>query len=80
MREELGRLVAQCVALPGDATEMKDDLALGAEGLGLDSIAIVELLVACEKRWSAILPAELLEQVPLTVGAVLDTLIHSRRA
>jgi acyl carrier protein len=32
-------------------TELPDDLPLGPGGLGLDSIALVELLLDCEERF-----------------------------
>jgi acyl carrier protein len=50
---------------------LSEDLRLGAGGLGLDSISLVELLLDCERRFG-ISPAELLAGVePLTVGHLL---------
>jgi acyl carrier protein len=49
---------------------LPDDLRLGAGGLGLDSIAMVELLLECEQRFG-VPTAELLEGAPLTVGLLL---------
>jgi acyl carrier protein len=49
---------------------LSDDLRLGAGGLGLDSIAMVELLLDCERRFG-VCTAELLEGAPLTVGRLL---------
>jgi hypothetical protein len=46
---------------------LPDDLRLGAGGLGLDSIAMVELLLDCEQRFG-VHTAGLLEGAPLTVG------------
>ena len=46
------------------------DLRLGAGGLGLDSIAMVELLLDGERRFG-ISAAELLAGPPLTVGLLL---------
>ena len=46
------------------------DLRLGAGGLGLDSIAMVELLLDCERRFG-IGATGLLEGAPLTVGRLL---------
>jgi acyl carrier protein len=51
-------------------TELSDDTHLGSEGLGLDSIEIVEVLLACEDRYGAG-AAELLEATPLTFGRVV---------
>jgi acyl carrier protein len=49
--------------------DLVDDLPLGEQGLGLDSVALVELLVACEARWKVPFPATLLQE-SLTVGAL----------
>jgi acyl carrier protein len=63
----------------GEATPLRDDEALGAEGLGLDSIEIVELVLVCQQRVG--LPAdradELLETGPLTVGGLIDHLARA---
>jgi acyl carrier protein len=45
-------------------------LLLGAGGLGLDSIAMVELLLDCEQRFG-VDTTELLEGAPLTMGRLL---------
>jgi acyl carrier protein len=47
---------------------LADDLLLGAGGLGLDSIATVELLLDCERQLGLATTAELLAGPPLTVG------------
>jgi len=47
-------------------------MPLGAEGLGLDSIAIVEVLLECEERFGVVLAAELLSSPNLTVDALLE--------
>ena len=52
--------------------ELADDLRLGPGGLGMDSIALVELLLDCEQRFGlrpgSWRPGELLDGPPLTVG------------
>lgn len=50
---------------------LHDDLLLGPGGLGMDSIALVELLLDCEQRFGIPRPAELLEGEPLTVGRLI---------
>jgi acyl carrier protein len=57
--------------------ELAGDLRLGAGGLGLDSIALVELLLDCERRLGLANVAELLEGPPLTVGLLIA---HARAA
>jgi acyl carrier protein len=56
--------------LPDD---LPDDLRLGPGGLGLDSIAVVELLLDCERRLG-VPPMGLLgllDGAPLTVGRLV---------
>jgi acyl carrier protein len=50
---------------------LPDDLPLGAGGLGLDSIALAELLLECEARFGLATAAELLAGPPLTVGRLV---------
>lgn len=56
-------------ALPGD-------LALGADGLGLDSIAIAEVLLDCEHRFGVSV-VSLLEDEPLTLTRLVAHLTGS---
>jgi acyl carrier protein len=51
--------------------DLPDELPLGPGGLGLDSIALVELLLDCERRFGPIPTADLLEGPPLTVGLLV---------
>ena len=60
-----------------ESRELAGDLRLGAGGLGLDSIALVELLLDCERRLGLANVAELLEGPPLTVGLLVA---HARAA
>ncbi len=48
-----------------------DELSLGAEGIGLDSIAMVELLIECETEFGITIPPGLLDPGSLTVGALV---------
>jgi acyl carrier protein len=58
--------------LARDRSDLPDDLALGPGGLGLDSIALVELLLDCERRFGIPRPVDLLEGPPLTVGLLVS--------
>ncbi|HEX4497082.1 MAG TPA: phosphopantetheine-binding protein [Thermoanaerobaculia bacterium] len=58
------------VAASGAHGVLADELRLGTGGLGLDSIAMVELLLDCERRFG-IQTADLLEGAPLTVGRLV---------
>ncbi len=53
---------------------LPDDLPLGAGGLGLDSIGLVELLLDCEQRLGVGPDPALLESQPLTVGRLVASL------
>jgi acyl carrier protein len=69
VRSRASRIVANG-ELPGDA-------ALGAEGLGLDSIAIAEVLLDCESRFGVSVIA-LLEEEPLTLTRLVAHLTRSQ--
>jgi acyl carrier protein len=45
-----------------------DSLRLGPEGAGLDSVALVELLLACEEATGIPFTADVLADGPLTIG------------
>jgi acyl carrier protein len=51
--------------------ELPDELLLGPGGLGLDSIALVELLLDCEQRFGVGGSAGLLDGPPLTLGRLV---------
>jgi acyl carrier protein len=59
---------------PGRFEEHRIDEAasLGDEGLGLDSIEIVEFLLACEDALGARATEELLGSGPVSVGRVVE--------
>lgn len=52
------------------AQEFPLDTTLGADGLGLDSIAIAEVLLDCQQRFG-ISVTSLIEGEPLTLGRIL---------
>ena len=51
-----------------------DELRLDESGLGFDSVALVELVVACERRFAVRLPASLLRREAPTVGELIGWL------
>jgi acyl carrier protein len=52
--------------------ELRAETPLGSGGLGLDSIAIVEVLLECEDRFGVEVAAGILAQSPLTVGLLIE--------
>jgi acyl carrier protein len=74
--DEMGprEIVLQIVRAHVSAGRIGDDDPLGADGLGLDSIAIAEVLLECEVRLGAPV-SELLEaRGPLTVARIAEHL------
>ena len=67
--EEIREALRSRAPLAGGA--LPDDLPLGPGGLGLDSIALVELLLELEGRFGLGPTADLLQGPPLTVGLLL---------
>ncbi len=67
------QLVRARASLGSVAMELGGEVRLGAGGAGLDSIALVELLLECSERFAIPLPAELLDDAPapLTVGRLV---------
>ncbi len=53
---------------------LSPDVRLGADGVGLDSIALVEVLFACEKALGVEITADALAAPALTVGYLIETL------
>jgi acyl carrier protein len=58
-----------------DRFELSEQVSLGSEGLGLDSIEIVELLLDCEEQVGRdVNPDALLETGPISIGRLIDHL------
>jgi acyl carrier protein len=54
------------------AEQLDEDRGLGAGGLGLDSIEIAELVLACEDVGGPEASPELFDADPLTIGKVAE--------
>jgi acyl carrier protein len=50
------------------------DEPIGIRGLGLDSIAVIDLLDACEREFGVKLPDAVLSGPPLTLARLLDAI------
>ena len=59
-------IVRARAARPLSLDECSDDVTLGSDGLGLDSIAIAEVLLDCQQRFGVSVTV-LLEGEPLTL-------------
>ena len=68
LREILRRRVPSAAEL----RDLPDELELGEGGLGLDSIGLVELLLACGEHFGLPSPLSLLDGPPLTVGLLAE--------
>ena len=54
------------------AGQIEEAVSLGEDGLGLDSIEIVEILLACEERCGGRTTEALLASGPVSFGRVVD--------
>jgi hypothetical protein len=70
----LRELLAARSPLVSATSPLPHDLPLGAGGLGLDSIALAELVLECEERFGLASAAEILAGPPLTVGGLAAAL------
>jgi acyl carrier protein len=57
--------------------ELGDEVPLGEEGLGLDSVEIVEVVLACEERCGRVATEELFAGSPLTISLLVDHLAEA---
>jgi acyl carrier protein len=55
-----------------DPGELGDNVSLGEDGLGLDSVEIVEVITACEEYCGRLATEELFAVVPLTIERMAD--------
>ncbi len=68
---EVKRLILRCAASSWRLEDLDEDLPITGGGIGLDSVKLVELLCACEDRFSVRLQLEALADETLTVGALV---------
>lgn len=69
--ETVRDLVRSRAPFTRNGADLPDDLRLGSGGMGLDSIAMVELLLDCQRRFGIPAPVDLLVGTPLTVGLLV---------
>jgi acyl carrier protein len=70
---DLTATVRGIVAKHAPAAALDDDAPLGGDGIGLDSIAIAEVLIDCESRFGVEI-ADLLGGEPVTIRRIVERL------
>ena len=55
-----------------EPSELRDDVSLGEGGLGLDSVEIVEVILACEEECGRSATEGLFAVLPLTIKLLAD--------
>lgn len=66
--DSVRRVVHAHLPLAMRDSALLDSTRLGPEGAGLDSVAVVELLLACEEATGIPFTADVLADGPLTIG------------
>lgn len=61
-------ILRERLPLAARESPLADDTRLGAQGLGFDSVAIVEIILECEAALGIAFPAALFDDGPITVG------------
>ena len=81
LRETIKEMMVENLMLKVSKEEIRDDMPLfGPEGLGLDSIDALELVVSLEKRFGVSVPnSETARQALATVNTIHDYVAANRR-
>jgi len=82
LREAIKEMMVENLMLKVTKEEIADDLPLfGSNGLGLDSIDALELVVSLEKKFGVTVPnSETARQALATVNALHDYVLANRKA
>ncbi len=82
LRETLKEMMVENLMLRVSKEEIGDDLPLfGPEGLGLDSIDALELVVSLEKKFGVSVPnSETAREALATVNSIHDYVLANRKA
>lgn len=81
LREAIKEMMVENLMLKVPKEEIADDLPLfGPDGLGLDSIDALELVVSLEKRFGVSVPnSETARQALATVNSIHDYIVANRK-
>lgn len=82
LRDQIKEMMVENLMLKVPTEEIADDLPLfGPEGLGLDSIDALELVVSLEKKFGVSVPnSEAARQALATVNSICDYVVAHRKA
>jgi len=81
LKQQLKALMVEALMLKVSPGEIADDMPLfGPDGLGLDSIDALELVVSLEKKFGVSVPnSEVARQALATVNAIHDYILQNRK-
>lgn len=81
LREEIKEMMVENLMLKVPKEEIGDALPLfGAEGLGLDSIDALEIVVSLEKKYGVTIPnSETAKAALATVNSIHDYVVANRK-
>ena len=81
LKQQLKALMVEALMLKVSPEEIADDTPLfGPDGLGLDSIDALELVVSLEKKFGVSVPnSEVARQALATVNAIHDYILQNRK-
>ena len=81
LRETIKEMMVENLMLRVGKEEIRDDMPLfGSEGLGLDSIDALELVVSLEKKFGVSIPnSETARQALATVNSIHDYVVANRK-
>jgi acyl carrier protein len=80
LRDQLKTMMVECLMLKVPKEEIRDDMPLfGPDGLGLDSIDALELVVSLEKRFGVAVPnSEIAKTALASVNSIHDYVLQQR--
>ena len=79
LKEEVKRAIVESLRLPMTAGEIENGMSLFAEGLGLDSIDVLELVLEMERRFGvSITDDETGKRVLRSVDTIADFIVSER--
>ena len=79
LKEEIKRAIVESLRLPIAVTEIEDGMSLFGEGLGLDSIDALELVLEMERRFGvSITDDETGQRVLRSVDTIADFIASER--